>query len=49
MGGVRIAEDVAAAPAVMSSHEVVEVLLAGGIIAYVGLVVGLFGAAKGSC
>lgn len=41
--GVRVAKDVAAAPAVVASHKVVEVLFAGGVIADVGLVVGLFG------
>lgn len=41
--GVRVAKDVAAAPAVVASHKVVEVFFAGGVIADVGLVVGLFG------
>lgn len=40
---VRVAKDVAAAPAVVASHEIVEVFFAGGVIADVGLVIGLFG------
>ena len=39
--GVRVAEDVAAAPAVVAAHEVVEEPLAGRVVAYVGLEVGL--------
>lgn len=42
VAGVRIAEDVAAAPTVVATHEVVEEPFAGGVVATIGFIVGLF-------
>lgn len=48
-GGVLVAEDVAALAAVVAAREVVEVALAGRVIAHCGLLVGLREGEEGRC